>query len=511
MSNTLIISVIVIYFLVLLFIAWLTSRNADNDSFFLGEKKSPWYIVSFGMIGASLSGVTFISVPGGVGGGQFSYMQMVFGYFIGYLVVSYVLMPIYYKMNLISIYEYLKHRFGFWSYKTGAAFFLVSRILGASIRLLLVASVLQQILFDDWGIPFWVTVVFSVLLIWIYTNKGGIKTIIWTDTLQTAFMLFAVLATVWLVSDALNLSDKAGLVKSISNSKYSQIFYFDDWHSGNYFWKHFLGGMFITIGMTGLDQDMMQKNLSCKNIKDAQKNMMSMAVVLVVVNLVFVAMGALLFMYNASTGIGNDVLEAGRTDLLFSSIAMEGSMGVIVGLLFLLGLIAAAYSSADSALTSLTTSFSVDFLNVKEKKHGPVSSDELTHNFKEGNREQEKLRKLVHIGMSIVLVLVVVLLRYTTEDSAIWLLIKLAGFTYGPLIGLFFFGILTKRKLTDTLVPIICVLVGGAMATIWYLASNDIVCWFGEYKFGAELIIYNALLSFCALFLISKRNPKALN
>jgi SSS family solute:Na+ symporter len=511
MSNTLIISVIVIYFLVLVLIAWITSRNADNDSFFLGEKKSPWYIVSFGMIGASLSGVTFISVPGGVDGGQFSYMQMVFGYFIGYLVVSYVLMPIYYKMNLTSIYEYLKHRFGFWSYKTGAAFFLVSRVLGASIRLLLVASVLQQILFDDWGIPFWVTVVISVLLIWIYTNKGGIKTIIWTDTLQTAFMLFAVLATVWLVSDALNLSDKGGLIKSISNSKYSQIFFFDDWRSGNYFWKHFLGGMFITIGMTGLDQDMMQKNLSCKNIKDAQKNMMSMAIVLVVVNLVFLAMGALLFMYNSSTGIGDDVLEAGRTDLLFSSIAMEGSMGVTVGLLFLLGLIAAAYSSADSALTSLTTSFSVDFLNVKEKKNGAVSSDDLLDSVKEGDGEQEKVRKLVHIGMSIVLVLVVVLLRYTTEDSAIWLLIKLAGFTYGPLIGLFFFGILTKRKLTDTLVPIVCILVGGGMATIWYLASNDILTWFGEYKFGAELIIYNALLSFGALFLISKRNPKALN
>ena len=513
MSNTLIISVIVIYFLVLVFIAWRTSREADNNSFFLGEKKSPWYIVSFGMIGASLSGVTFISVPGGVVGGQFSYMQMVFGYFIGYLVVSYVLMPIYYKMNLTSIYEYLKHRFGFWSYKTGAAFFLLSRIIGASIRLLLVASVLQQILFDDWGIPFWVTVVISVLLIWIYTNRGGIKTIIWTDTLQTAFMLFAVLFTVWLVSDALHLAGKGGLVNAVADSKYSQIFFFDDWQSGNYFWKHFLGGIFITIGMTGLDQDMMQKNLSCKNIKDAQKNMLSMAVVLVVVNLVFLAMGALLFMYNSSTGIGNDVLEAGRTDLLFSSIAMEGSMGITVGLLFLLGLIAAAYSSADSALTSLTTSFSVDFLNVNEKKDQQisVSNDELLDSVKKSGTKQEKIRKMVHIAMSFVLILVVIILRYTTEDSAIWLLIKLAGFTYGPLIGLFFFGILTKRKLKDTLVPIVCVLVGGGMATIWYLVSNDLVDWFGEYKFGAELIIYNALLSFGALFLISKRNPKALN
>jgi len=516
MSNTLIVSVIVIYFLVLVFIAWLTSRKADNNSFFLGDKKSPWYIVAFGMIGASLSGVTFISVPGGVDGGQFSYMQMVFGYFIGYIIVSYVLMPIYYKMNLTSIYEYLKHRFGFWSYKTGAAFFLLSRIIGASIRLLLVASVLQQILFDDWGVPFWATVVISVLLIWIYTNKGGIKTIIWTDTLQTAFMLFAVFFTVWLVSDALHLSDNGGLVNSIADSKYSQIFFFDDWHSGNYFWKHFLGGMFITIGMTGLDQDMMQKNLSCKNIKDAQKNMMSMAVVLVVVNLVFLAMGALLFMYNASTGIGNDVIQAGRTDLLFSSIAMEGSLGTAVGLLFLLGLIAAAYSSADSALTSLTTSFSVDFLNVKEKEKSQVSvsSDELLDSVSQDGTGQEKVRKLVHIAMSAVLVLVVVLLRYTTEDSAIWLLIKLAGFTYGPLIGLFFFGIITKRSLKDKFVLYVCVLVPLLMGVLWWYSTGgpgvekDVLGWTGKYKFGAELIIYNALLSFGALFLISKRKPK---
>lgn len=455
----------------------------------MGEKKSPWYIVAFGMIGASLSGVTFISVPGGVEGGQFGYMQMVMGYFVGYLIVSYVLMPIYYRMNLTSIYEYLNHRFGFWSYKTGAAFFLLSRIIGASIRLLLVASVLQQILFNDWGIPFWVTVVISVLLIWLYTNRGGIKTIIWTDTLQTSFMLLAVIFTVWLVSDALHLGDKGGLVEVITQSKYSRVFFFDDWHSGNYFWKHFLGGIFITIGMTGLDQDMMQKNLSCKNIKDAQKNMVTMATVLVGVNLIFLAMGSLLFMYNESTGIGQEVLDAGRTDLLFSSIAMEGSMGVAVGLLFLLGLIAAAYSSADSALTSLTTSFSVDFLGVNDT----------------GKNTSEKTRKWVHIAMSFALILVVVILRYTTEDSAIWLVIKLAGFTYGPLIGLFFFGILTKRTLIDSLVPLVSILVAAVMATIWYLSDKGYLNWFGEYKFGAELIIYNAVMSFLGLSLISRK------
>jgi Na+/proline symporter len=392
-------------------------------------------------------------------------------------------------MKLTSIYEYLEHRFGFWSYKTGAGFFLLSRIIGASIRLLLVASVLQQILFDDWGIPFWLTVVISVLLIWIYTSKGGIKTIIWTDTLQTAFMLFAVIFTVYLVSSALDLPAKGGMMSTVMDSSYSQIFFFDDWNSGNYFWKHFLGGMFITIGMTGLDQDMMQKNLSCKNIKDAQKNMVSMATILVIVNFIFLAMGALLFLYNDATGIGNEVVADGRTDLLFSSIAMEGSLGTAVGVLFLLGLIAAAYSSADSALTSLTTSFSIDFMNVSKL---PME-------------RQESLRKRIHVLMSAVLILTVVLLRYSTDDSAIWLLIKLAGFTYGPLIGLFFFGIITERELNDKLVPLVCVTVATGMAVVWYLSSNGIVTWFGDYKFGAELIIYNALVSFVGLYLISHK------
>jgi SSS family transporter len=495
MTATLIVTILVIYFAMLACISWFTSRKADNDAFFLGERKSPWYVVSFGMIGASLSGVTFISVPGGVESGQFSYMQMVFGYFVGYLVVSYVLMPIYYRMKLTSIYEYLEERFGFWSYKTGAAFFLLSRVVGASIRLLLVASLLQQILFDDWGIPFWVTVVISVLLIWVYTNRGGIKTIIWTDTLQTAFMLFAVIFTVYLIGDALDLPEQGGVLKSVVDSSYSKIFFFDDWLSGNYFWKHFLGGMFITIGMTGLDQDMMQKNLSCKNIKDAQKNMVSMASVLVVVNFVFLSMGALLFMYNDATGVGNEVLADGRTDLLFSSIAMEGSLGVAVGILFLLGLIAAAYSSADSALTSLTTSVSVDFLKV----------------LKQPAEKQESLRKKVHVIMSVVLIATVVLLRYTTEDSAIWLLIKLAGFTYGPLIALFFFGIITNRQLNDRFVPIVCTVIAIGMALVWYLSSNEIVAWFGGYKFGAELIIYNALVSFVGLYLISSKRGESID
>ena len=500
MTTTIVFIVLILYFLLLVLISYFTSQSASNDSFFTGDRKSPWYIVAFGMIGASLSGITFISIPGSVAKysvesglsptDQFSYMQMVFGYFIGYLIVAYVLLPIYYKMELTSIYSYLEKRFGFWSYKTGAGFFLLSRLIGASIRLLLVSSVLQLILFDDIGIPFEITVITSVLLIWIYTNKGGIKTIIWTDTIQTFFMLASVLITVCLIGDALNLSQKNGFVSEIANSGYSKIFYFENWEQSNYFWKHFLGGIFITIGMTGLDQDMMQKNLSCKNLKSAQLNMVSFAGVLVLVNLIFLVLGALLFMYFEKTGFGSAVLnvENPRTDLLFAEIANSGSLGILVPILFLLGLIAAAYSSADSALTSLTTSFSVDFMNIKDKS---VES-------------QHKIRRNSHLLMSFLLIVIILTLRNYSDDSAIWMLIKLAGFTYGPLIGLFFFGIISNRELKDKLVPIISVIVPVIVAIVWYLHGQEKIPFLGTYSFGAELIIYNAALSFVGLLLISK-------
>jgi len=480
-------------------ISYFTSKSASNDSFFNGDRKSPWYIVAFGMIGASLSGITFISIPGSVAkysteyglipADQFSYMQMVLGYFIGYLIVAYLLLPIYYRMELTSIYSYLEERFGYWSYKTGASFFLLSRLIGASIRLLLVSSVLQLILFDEIGIPFEITVITSVLLIWIYTNRGGIKTIIWTDTLQTFFMLISVIITVWLIADALNLKEKEGFVNEISQSGFSKIFYFENWKEGNYFWKHFLGGIFITIGMTGLDQDMMQKNLSCKNLKSAQLNMISFAGVLVFVNLIFLILGALLFMYFQETGIGSNILKVDnpRTDLLFAEISNNGSLGIWVSILFLLGLIAAAYSSADSALTSLTTSFSVDFLKIEEK----------------AENKQKRIRKNTHLLMSFLLVFIILILRNFSDDSAIWMLIKLAGFTYGPLIGLFFFGIITKRSLNDRLVPVVSALVPIVVASIWYLHGKGSITWFGSYQFGAELIIFNSLLSFLALLLIS--------
>ena len=414
MSVFLVFTILISYFILLMMISYFTSKSASNESFFNGDRKSPWYIVAFGMIGASLSGITFISIPGSVAkysteyglipADQFSYMQMVLGYFIGYLIVAYVLLPIYYRMELTSIYSYLEKRFGYWSYKTGASFFLLSRLIGASIRLLLVSSVLPLILFDEIGIPFEITVITSVLLIWIYTNRGGIKTIIWTDTLQTFFMLISVIITVWLIADALNLKEKEGFLNEISQSGFSKIFYFENWKHGNYFWKHFLGGIFITIGMTGLDQDMMQKNLSCKNLKSAQLNVISFAGVLVFVNLIFLILGALLFMYFQETGIGSNILKVDnpRTDLLFAEISNNGSLGISVSILFLLGLIAAAYSSADSALTSLTTSFSVDFLNIEEK----------------AKNKQNRIRKNTHLLMSFLLVFIILILRNFSNDSS---------------------------------------------------------------------------------------------
>ena len=500
MTPGLIITVLIGYFLVLIAISFLTSKKADNDSFFKGNRESPWYVVSFGMIGASLSGVTFISIPGWVGNGanQFSYMQAVLGYLVGYFIVAYVLLPLFYRMNVTSIYEYLKDRFGFWSYKTGALFFMISRIIGASVRLLLVANVLQSILFDEWGIPFEVTVVISILLIWIYTSRGGIKTIVWTDTLQTSVMLASVIMTVWFVSDALDLSSGKGLVGAVSDSKYSQIFFFDDFMSKNHFLKHFFGGMFITIGMTGLDQDMMQKNLSCKNVKEAKKNMISMAFVLVAVNLVFLVLGALLYMYaetklpEVASAIAAKDMGA---DLLFSSVALSNGVGPVIGVLFLLGLIAAAYSSADSALTSLTTSFSIDFLGLKEKQKA----------------EQERTRRTVHVAMSVVLILVVILLERTTDSSAIGLLMTFAGFTYGPLIGMFFFGIIMKRAVKDKIVPLICIISMVGTFFLWYFSfggpgvEEGQPGIFGMYAIGFELIIMNSIITFIGLAVASTK------
>lgn len=489
MSPVAIIALIAAYFLALILIARITSRKSDNNSFFVGNRKSPWYIVAFGMIGASLSGVTFISVPGWVGASQFSYMQMVLGYVPGYMVIAFVLLPLYYRLQLTSIYTYLNGRFGRKSYKTGASFFLLSRIIGASFRLYLVAIVLQFAVFDRLGmeVPFVVTVLITIALIWLYTFRGGIKTIIWTDTLQTLFMLLAVGISVYAISNALGL-DAKGLIETVKNSEYSQIFFFDDPNDPRFFFKQFFAGMFITITMTGLDQDMMQKNLSCRNLRDAQKNMVSFTIVLVFVNLVFMTMGALLYIFAGAEGLE---LPA-KADELYPMLAVDGYLGASVGVLFVLGLIAAAYSSADSALTALTTSFSIDILEVNKKAENIA----------------KRIRQRVHIGMSVILIIVIMIFKIINNDSVIAQLFTAAGYTYGPLLGLYAFGLFSKRQVRDGDVPYIAI-ASPIISFVLDYWSADI---FGGYEIGFEILIINGLITYFGLWissLLKKDRPLA--
>ncbi|MGI9547657.1 MAG: sodium:solute symporter [Flavobacteriaceae bacterium] len=473
------------YFLVLLIISYFTGRNDSNTDFFRAGKQSPWYLVAFGMIGASLSGVTFISVPGWVESSQFSYMQVVFGYLVGYFVIAFILLPIYYRLNVTSIYEYLQKRFGRISYKVGALSFFVSRVLGASFRLFLVAIVLQQFVFDAWGVPFELTVILSILLIWIYTFRGGIKTIVWTDTLQTLFMLLSVGLCIYFINEKLEWSFFE-FMRSDELKTYNKIFFTEDFFEKNHFVKSFLGGMFITICMTGLDQDMMQKNLTCKNLKDAQKNMISFSIVLIAVNFVFLLLGALLFIYASSMNIEVPLMDGSpKADLLFPEIALNSGLGMTVAVTFILGLIAAAYSSADSALTSLTTSFCVDFLEIEKKPE----------------EKRKKIRKQTHIGMSALLVVVVIVFKYVLDRNVIDGLLTVATYTYGPLLGLFSFGIFTRFEIRDTYVWVIVL----AVLLIVFGMANLPAEFLGGYAIGYELLPINGLLTFIGLFLIRKK------
>lgn len=479
MPASLILLVIAAYFGLLYAISVVTSHGAGNSAFFLGERKSSWYVIAFGMIGASLSGVTFISVPGLVGKDQWSYLQMVLGYLPGYAVIAFGLMPLYYRLGLTSIYGYLGQRFGRGSYLTGAWFFLLSRSLGSAARLYLVAMVLQYLLFDAWGVPFAITVAVTIALIWLYTHRGGMRTIIWTDTLQTAFMLTAVGITVWLIGQRLGWSLGESLAQ-VKASPLSRAFFFDDAQAPTYFWKQFLGGLFIAICMTGLDQDMMQKNLSCRSIGDAQKNMASFSIVLVGVNLVFLTLGALLFLYAERMGVP---LPA-KADQVYPMLATQGHLPLVVGLLFVLGLIAAAYSSADSALTALTTIVCVDVLRIEERPEAG----------------REPLRKLVHLLMSVVMAVLILGFWLLNDDSVIKTIFKLATYTYGPLLGLFAFGGLTRRAVRDRWVPLVAVL---ALVICFALDrySKEL---FGGYSFGYELLPLNGALTFAGMLLISR-------
>ncbi len=478
LSPTFILLLIAGYFVVLIGISFLTNKTGSNSEFFKANNKSPWYLVAFGMIGASLSGVTFISIPGTVEFSAFSYFQVVLGYTIGYAVISLVLMPLYYRLNLTSIYTYLDQRFGFYAYKTGASFFLLSRIVGSSFRLFLVAGVLQLIVFDSLGVPFYVTVTITILLIWIYTFKSGIKTIVWTDSLQTLFMLLALGISIVFLLQNLDIS-VTDIPTYLSENTQAQIFFFDDWRSSDFFFKQFLSGAFIAIVMTGLDQDMMQKNLTCRNLKDAQKNIFSFTIILTVVNFLFLFLGLLLTNYADINGI------SAQKDDLFPAIAMQGNLGLAVAIFFLLGLIAAAYSSADSALTSLTTSFSIDILDIENRypKH-----------------KQVKIRKLTHIAISLVLILVMLVFQYAISDkSVINKLFEFAGYTYGPILGLYAFGMFTRFKIKDRLVPFVAVL----SPVLSYIISVNALSWFG-FEFGFFILILNGLLTFLGLILIRR-------
>lgn len=478
MSSTQILIAIAAYFAMLILISFLVGRKSDSATFFRGNRSSPWYIVAFGMIGASLSGVTFISVPGAVELGAMNYFQVVLGYIVGYAVIGMVLLPLYYRMNLTSIYSYLNDRYGSAAQYTGSSFFLLSRIVGASFRLYLIAGVLQTFVFDSMDIEFWQTVTLTVVLIWLYTFKSGIKTIVWTDTLQTLFMLIAVGVAIYFVSDGLGLNSIGEITSFISDSEMSQIFFWDDWKSGQHFIKQFIAGAFIAIVMTGLDQDMMQKNLTCRSLKDAQKNMFWFTIVLTFVNLLFLGLGVLLTEYALSTEID------AHKDALFPTIALQSSMGIGLGLVFILGLIAAAYSSADSALTSLTTSFSVDILNIEKNL---------------SEKKQNITRKMIHVGFSVVLILVIVSFEYLIKDaSVINKLFTFAGYTYGPLLGLFGFGILTRLKVHHLATPFIAIASPFIAFGISYMAKELF-----KFEFGFFILLLNGAITFLGLLVTS--------
>ena len=485
MSSSIILFVIIAYFSVLFIISSYTKGKDDNATFFSANKESPWYLVAFGMVGASLSGITFISVPGDVGKFEFTYFQVVLGYMFGYFIVALILLPIYYKLNLTSIYEYLKERFGPTSHKTGAFFFFVSRIIGASFRLFLVAIVLQQFVFDSWNIPFEITVIISILLIWIYTYRGGIKTIVWTDTLQTSFMLISVILSIYLINESLDWSI-FDFINSEELKNYDKIIVTDSLLERNHFIKSFIGGIFITVCMTGLDQDMMQKNLTCRSLKDAQKNMIVFSIVLVIVTFLFMVLGALLFIYSKKNNIDIPLMNGiPNPDLLFPEIALNSDLGIIIGVTFLLGLIAAAYSSADSALTSLTTSFCIDFLDLENKP----------------NNVQKKIRKQTHVVMSIVLIIVIIIFKNYLNTNVIDGLLTVAGYTYGPLLGLFAFGIFTNYQIKDKYVWIVALCSVLIVLFIGNIPSSSL----GNYKIGYELLPLNGLITFLGLILIRRK------
>lgn len=480
MTPVVVLITIFAYFIVLFSISYAVGRRADSQGFFVGNRRSPWFVVAFAMIGSMISGVTFISVPGMVAASGFSYLQMVLGFVVGQLLIAYVLVPLFYRMNVVSIYEYLETRFGIASYRTGAWFFFISKMLGAAVRLFLVCVVLQLLVFEPLHLPFVLNVVFTVGLVWLYTFRGGVKSLIWTDTLKTVCLVVSVVLCIYYIARGLHL-DLGGLWQTIRGSEMSQMFFFDEVNDKRYFFKQFLAGVFTVIAMNGLDQDMMQRNLSCRNSRDSQKNMITSGIAQFFVNALFLMLGVLLYVYASAYGIAIPA----KSDELFPWIATQGYFPGIVGILFVVGLISSAYSAAGSALTALTTSFTVDILGVKGK-----SEEQVSH-----------LRKRVHIGMAVVMGVVIFIFNVLNNTSVIDAVYTLASYTYGPILGLFAFGLSVKTPVRDRYIPLVAI-VSPILCFILDRHSQE---WFGGYSFSYELLILNALFTYIGLLLLIRR------
>ncbi len=483
MSPVLVLITIAAYFAILFTISYIAGRKADNAGFFVGNRKSTWYVVAFAMIGSSISGVTFVSVPGMVATSNFSYLQMVLGFVAGQFIIAFLLIPLFYKMNLVSIYEYLENRFGLSSYRTGAWFFFISKMLGAAVRLFLVCLTLQLLVFDPLKLPFILNVIATVALVWLYTFRGGVKSLIWTDSLKTFCLVVSVVLCIYYIASDLNLSF-TGMVNTVIDSDFSRFFFFDDVNDKRYFFKQFLAGVFTMIAMTGLDQDMMQRNLSCKNFKDSQKNMITSGISQFFVILLFLMLGVLLYTFTAQNGITNPA----KSDELFPMVATGGYFPVIVGVLFIVGLISSAYSAAGSALTALTTSFTVDILGTKGKSEQEVVT----------------IRKRVHIGMAIVMGIVIFIFNILNNTSVIDAVYILASYTYGPILGLFAFGMLTKKQVRDKYIPLVAIL----SPILCFILQKNSEVWFNGYAFSYELLIFNAFFTFIGLCLLTVNEKK---
>lgn len=479
MSPTILFSVVLLYFIVLLFVAWRTSRNSTNETFFIGNKNSNWMLVAFGMIGTSLSGVTFVSVPGAVAKESFAYFQITLGYLIGYIIIAFVLLPIYYRLNLTSIYNYLSGRLGFISYKTGASFFILSRTLGATARLYLVVNILQEAILKSFGVPFWVTTLIILIMILVYTYEGGVKTIVWTDTLQTTCMLAGLIICVIYILNNLNIGFGESL-QAMNEKGYSRIF-FTDPDTKLFFVKQIVAGAFITITMTGMDQEMMQKNISVKTLKDSQKNMITLSVILLVVILLFLFLGGLLYLFAAQ----NNVTAIG--DKIFPVVALQ-HMPPFISIIFIIALISALFPSADGAITALTSSFCIDIIGIQRRI-------DLT------DIKKKKLRQRVHLVFAGIFLLFVMLYKWINEPSMIGVILKVAAYTYGPLLGLFTFGIVLKRNVQDKFVPVVCI----AAPLACFFIDKYQQALFGNYQIGLELLVINGLLTFMGLLIISKK------